>query len=67
MRIDRVTLATEMARREWRYKRLAEVTGLSRCTLSAVTGGKTVAPDTAIRIAGALDIPVERLVEQREG
>ena len=65
MRIDRVILAAEMARREWRYKRLSEVSGISRATLSAVTGGKTIAPDTASRIAHALGIPVERIVEQK--
>lgn len=65
VRIDRVKLATEMAQREWRYKRLIELSGVSRATMSAVTGGKTVAPGTAQRIADALDVPLEQLIEAK--
>lgn len=67
IRIDRVKLAAEMARREWRYKYLSELTGVSRATMSAITGGKTVHPITAQRIADALNVPLERLIETREG
>jgi len=63
MRVNRVTLATEMARREWRFKRLAEETGLSRATVSAVACGKTVAPDTAQKIANALNMSLKEIVE----
>ena len=64
MRIDRVKLATELARREWRDKRLAELSGVSRATLSAIKGGKTISPDTAQRVAGALGLPMEELIEE---
>ena len=63
MRINRVVLAAEMARREWTGKRLSEVSGVSRVTLSAVRGGKAIAPKTAEKIAGALGVPVDQLVE----
>jgi putative transcriptional regulator len=53
-----------MARREWRDKRLSELSGVSRATLSAVKGGKTIAPDTAQKIARALNMPLERLIEK---
>ena len=63
MRIDRIILASELARREWRDKRLAEYAGISRATMSAIKGGKTVAPATAQKIANALNMPIESLVE----
>ena len=37
--------------------------GLSRSTISAVRGGKTCTLDTAVKIANALDIPVNELIE----
>ena len=66
VRIDRVILATEMVRREWRYKHLCELSGVSRATMSAITGGKTVAPSTAQSVADALGVPLERLIEAKE-
>lgn len=67
VRINRVTLATMMAQREWRYKRLIELSGVSRATVSAIAGGKTVAHSTAQRVADALNVPLDRLLEKREG
>ena len=64
MRINRVTLAAELARRDWGNKRLGELAGLSAATLSAVRGGKSVYPITAMKIAEALNIPLERLIEK---
>jgi len=64
MRINRVTLAAEMARREWRDKRLSELSGVSRATVSAIRGGKTVSFATAQKIARTLNMPVDRLIEQ---
>jgi len=63
MRICKATLAYELARKEWRYKKLAEQSGLSRATVSAISCGKTIAPETAQKIAQALDLPLERLIE----
>jgi len=64
MRIDRVKLATELARREMRSNKLAEISGVSRTTVSAIHGGKSISSETANRIALALNIPVEQLVER---
>ena len=64
MRINRVTLAAELVRREWRDKRLSELSGVSRATLSAIRGGKSIAPETAGKIAHALSMSVEQLIEQ---
>lgn len=64
MRIDKAVLAYELARREWRQKKLAEISGVSRATISAISCGKTIAPITAQKIAAALNVPVEKLVEE---
>lgn len=63
MRIDRVKFITELAKRDIKSKDLAESAGVSRATVSAIRGGKTIAPDTAQKIAAALNVPVEKLVE----
>jgi putative transcriptional regulator len=63
MRIDRVKLATELARREWRDKRLIELAGVSRATISAIKGGKSVHKETAFKISNALNIPMGELLE----
>ena len=63
MRIDRVKFITELASRDIKVKDIAESAGVSRATVSAIRGGKTIAPDTARKIADALNIPVEKLVE----
>jgi DNA-binding Xre family transcriptional regulator len=55
-----------MARRDWRYKRLGELAGISSATMSAITGGKTIRPSTAQRIADALQLPLQQLVETKE-
>lgn len=64
MRINRVTLAAELARREWRDKKLVELSGISRATISAIKGGKTISPSTAQKIANALNMPIEQLIEK---
>ena len=64
MRIDKAKLAYELAKRELRQNRLAELSGVSRVTVSAISCGKTIAPGTAQKIADALKMPVEQLVEQ---
>ena len=66
MRIDNAQLSYELARREWQHKRLAELAGVSRATISAVKGGKRIAPDTARKIAKALNMPIERLLKGAE-
>ena len=63
MRIDRVKFISELARRDIKAKDIAENAGVSRATVSAIRGGKTIAPDTAQKIAAALNVPVETLVE----
>jgi putative transcriptional regulator len=64
MRINRVTLAVEMTRRELTVNKLSELTGLTRSTISAIRGGKSIRPDTALKIADAFKMPIEQLLDE---
>ena len=63
MRIDRVKLIAEMARRDVTSTRLAEVAGVSRVTVSALRCGKTCTAETAGKIARALGVDVTEIME----
>ena len=54
MRIDRVAFAAALARRDINQKRLAELSGVSRVTITAVKNGKTCSEDTARKLAAVL-------------
>lgn len=54
MRIDRVAFAAALARRDINQKRLAELSGVSRVTITAVKCGKTCSEDTARKLAAVL-------------
>ena len=54
MRIDRVRFAAALAREDLNVKRLAEKSGVSRVTISAVKSGKNCSKDTAEKLAAIL-------------
>lgn len=54
MRIDRVAFAAALARRDINQKQLAELSGVSRVTITAVKSGKTCSEDTARKLAAVL-------------
>ena len=54
MRIDRVAFAAALARRDINQKRLAELSGVSRVTITAVKSGKTCSEDNARKLAAVL-------------
>ncbi|OUP26267.1 helix-turn-helix transcriptional regulator [Faecalibacterium sp. An192] len=54
MRIDRVAFAAALARRDINQKRLAELSGVSRVTITAVKSGKTCSEETARKLAAVL-------------
>lgn len=54
MRIDRVKLIAEMARRNISCNRLVELSGVSRPTLTAVRSGKSCSMETAEKLAAVL-------------
>jgi DNA-binding Xre family transcriptional regulator len=63
VRIDRIKLAVELARREWQQKELAELSGVSSATISFIRNGKSCKPEIAGKIAAALNMPLEELLE----
>jgi putative transcriptional regulator len=64
MRINRVQLATELARKDINIKKLSELSGLSRVTVSNVKCGKTCSSSTARKIANALDVDIKALLQK---
>ena len=63
MRIDRVKLVTELTRRDMTQKRLAELAGISRATVNYIKSGKNCSDEVGIKIAAALNVPIELLLE----
>lgn len=53
-RIDRVSFAAALARADLNVKRLAELSGVSRCTITSVKSGKSCSQDTAEKLAAVL-------------
>lgn len=54
MRIDRVEFAAALARADLNVKRLAEKSGVSRVTITAVKSGKSCSKSTADRLIAIL-------------
>lgn len=54
VRVDRVEFAAALARKDLTVKQVAELSGVSRVTVSAVKTGKTCSQDTAEKLARVL-------------
>ena len=67
MRLDRIKLATEMARADIGVNALAARAGLSRATVTAIKTGKSCQEVTAVKLAAALNIPLNSIAEERRG
>ena len=63
MRIDRIKLIAEMARQDININELSQKACISRCTLSAMRGGKSCTENTVKRVAAALGVSVDDLKE----
>ena len=63
MRIDRVKLVTELAKRDMTQKRLAELSGVSRATVNSIRGGKSCSDEVGQKIAKALGVDVTEIIE----
>lgn len=66
MRIDRVTLAAEMARARINCKNLALNAGISLLTVTRAKQGKPCQYDTAKKIADALGCDPAELIEKED-
>lgn len=58
MRIDRVKFAAALAKKDITCKRLAELTGISRVTITNVKTGKSCSRKTAERLAEVLGLEI---------
>lgn len=63
MRIDRVKLVAELTRRDMTQAKLADLAGISRATVNYIKSGKSCTDEVGHKIAAALGIPVEKLIE----
>lgn len=63
MRIDRVKFVTELAKKDYSIKKLAELSRVSAQTLSSIKNGKGCSAETGRAIAEALDMEIEDLLE----
>ena len=63
MRIDRVKLIAEMARQEIGVAALSQEAAVSRATITALRSGKSCNVNSARRVAQALGVPLESLLE----
>lgn len=64
MRIDRVKLKVELAKREMRQSELAQISGVSKGTITGIANGRSCSVVTAEKLASALKMPLEELKEQ---
>jgi len=64
VRIDRVKLIAEMARQDIRIQELSEKAAVSRATITALRGGKSCNANSVRRVASALGVPMESLMEE---
>ena len=63
MRIDRIKLIAELARQDMTQKRLSELSGVSRATINYIRGGKSCTDEVGGKLAKALNVAVEDLLE----
>lgn len=63
MRIDRYKLINELMRQEMTQRELAERAGISRATVNYIKGGKSCSDEVGRKIADALKVPLETLLE----
>lgn len=63
MRIDRYKLINELMRQEMTQKRLAELAGVSQASVNYIKSGKSCSDEVGHKIADALKVPLETLLE----
>ncbi|MDE5696300.1 MAG: helix-turn-helix domain-containing protein [Lachnospiraceae bacterium] len=63
MRINRIKFITELEKRDMTQKRLAELSGVSRATINYIKGGKRCTDEVGQKIAKALNVTVEEILE----
>ncbi len=64
VRIDRVKLIAAMARKNLTTEKLAELSGVSRVTITAARSGKSCSPATADKLAAGLGVKLKDILER---
>lgn len=64
MRIDRIKLVSELTRQGMTQTELAKKVGVSRVTINGIKGGRCCSEETGNKIAEALQVPIEKLLEK---
>lgn len=63
VRIDRIKMITIMAKKNLKVKDIAEATGITRNTISAIKCGKSCSPANSVKIAQALGVSLNSILE----
>lgn len=66
MRVDRVQLIAEMARRSWTLAQMTEKSGVNASTICGVRRGKSCSKETAAKLARGLGVPLESILEKED-
>lgn len=64
MRLDRIKFVTELTKQDLTLKELANLSGVNRVTLSNIKCGKSCRDDIASKVARALNVELEDLIEE---
>lgn len=64
MRLNRIELIKELTRQDMTQKQLAELSGVSRATVNGIKNGRSCSDKSGIKIADALGVPIDRLLEK---
>ena len=65
IRLDRVKVICFLAQKNLMKKDIARLTGLNRNTISSICSGKSCSENTAQKIAAALGVTVDDLIETK--
>ena len=63
MKICRKKLAIAMIEKNYNIMTLSNLANVSRNTISAIKAGKSCSGDTVLKLAKALEVPVQDLIE----
>lgn len=63
MRVDRCKLSLELMKRDMTQKQLADMCGVSRATISGIACGRSCNDKTGYKIAQALGVELDNLLE----
>ena len=66
MRINRVKFVAELTRQDMTQSKLSELSGVSRATINFIKNGKSCSIQTGQKIAKALNVPVESLIDMED-